>query len=482
VTAAAAPASSRAPQNEKRKLTADRPAVVFSPGTAPVTLTDGTGDRSLSVKVDSFGAFGSETSAGDATYDPVGSIPASGTVYQSAVYLSNIQGYLSSDFGPLPTPTFTNVTATSAQSSFNAGQLSIALTQSVTRTSAGSGLVQSYRITNAGTSQISFVATRHLDGDLKFDGSFSSDFGGVSPDGRTLFEYDAGDDPSSASTFVGITDSGGTPAGYAIQPYPFIDQIAANNGIPASVLNTVFNDANGDRVTDSSFDVTLSLASSFTLAPNASVVYTTTTRFGDQTLTPRATLDWDEPDQNAGALPPPQHLRALPLGSTRPADEADVVRRPNDTVTGYNVYTSPTSPVATTPENFFTSVPATQTSANVPTTSGGSFFVVTATYAGGESGPSNEASADVPAATLTSVKVTATKIAAKGSGFTSTVSVFIDGIPFAAAPKVKGSTKVVQKGTLITGQTIGTYLAAHSVVLIQFRNSNGGIASKRYPN
>ena len=330
VMVAAAPASS---QNEERKLTADRPNVVFSPGTAPVTLTDGTGDRSLSVTVDSFGAFGSATSAGNAVYDPVGSIGPAGTVYQSAVYLSNIQGYLSDDFGPLPTPTFFNVTSTSAQSQFNAGQLSIALTQSVTRTSAGSVLVQSYRITNVGSTQISFVATRHLDGDLKFDQSFSSDFGGVSPDSRTLFEYDAGDDPNSASTFVGITDSGGTPAGYAIQPYPFIDQIAANNGIPASVLNTVFNDANGDRVTDSSFDVTLSLASSFSLGPNETVLYTSVTRFGDQTLTPRATLDWDEPDQSSGALAPPLHLRALPLGSSRPADEASIVRQPNDTVT-----------------------------------------------------------------------------------------------------------------------------------------------------
>src|SRR6185436_17107617 len=115
------------------------------------------------------------------------------------------------------------------------------------------------------------------------------------------------------------TDTGGTPAGFAIQPYPFIDQIAENNGIPGSALNTVFNDANGDRVTDSSFDVTLSLASGFSLAPNSTVLYTSTTRFGDQTLTPRATLDWDEPDQSSGALPPPLHLQALPLDSSRSA-------------------------------------------------------------------------------------------------------------------------------------------------------------------
>ena len=63
---------------------------------------------------------------------------------------------------------------------------------------------------------------------------------------------------------------------------------------------------------------------------------------------------------------------------------------------------------------FFLSVRAGHRCANVPTSSGGSFFVVTAMYPTGESGASNEASADVPAATLTSVKVKPAKVVGKG--------------------------------------------------------------------
>ena len=62
------------------------------------------------------------------------------------------------------------------------------------------------------------------------------------------------------------------------------------------------------------------------------------------------------------------------------------------------------------------------------------------------------------------------------------MTVLVDGIPFASAATVKGTSKVVQKGKLLTGQTIGDYLAAHGgVVLVQFRNSNGGIVARRFP-
>lgn len=88
----------------------------------------------------------------------------------------------------------------------------------------------------------------------------------------------------------------------------------------------------------------------------------------------------------------------------------------------------------------------------------------------------------MPAATLTSVKVTNVKIVAKGSAFTSTVAVFLDGIPFTSPAKVKGNAKVVQKGTLVTGQSIPAYIASRGgTVLIQYRNSNGGIVARRYP-
>jgi hypothetical protein len=62
------------------------------------------------------------------------------------------------------------------------------------------------------------------------------------------------------------------------------------------------------------------------------------------------------------------------------------------------------------------------------------------------------------------------------------VTVFVDGIPFAAPAVVKkNNTKVVQKGMLVTGQTLGQYTAAYPAVLISVRNSNGGIVARRHP-
>ncbi len=493
------PSASRAAQDPMKHILHPNQAakVHGSSGSTLATLTNGTGDRSLTVTVDAFGSFGSASAAGDATFDPIGPIGPSGTVFLSGVYFSEIGTYLATGFGGLSPIPFASVSQTTAESAFRTETLVIHLTQTVSRTPNGSIFVQAYEITNVSSETESFGMTRHVDGDLQFDGSIT-DFGGVAPDGRTLYEFDAGDDPSAASTFVGITDSGGTPAGFTIQEYEFADDIVQFNGIPSSVLNQVFNDGNGDRVTDIGYDVTLSLASHFSIAPSQTAVYTTTTRFGDQTLTPRATITWDPPDPNAPvALPPPEHLRAIPLdgsgtspgagapGAAAPgaaAPGAAIIAEARADVTGYNVYSSTTSPVVPSPENLFTSVPPTQTSADVPTSSSGSFFVVTAEYGNDESGPSNEASADVPAATLTSVKVTAAKIVGKGTDFSSTVQVFLDGIPFASPAKVKNGKKVVQKGTLVTGQTVGAYVASKGgVVLVQFRNSNGGIASRRYP-
>src|SRR5688572_20203808 len=89
------PASPVPPQSDKSGQ--ERPNVVFSPGTTPVTLTTGSGDRSLTVAVDGYGSFGSSTPAGDALYDPVGATLASGTVYESAVYFTHTQRFLTTD-------------------------------------------------------------------------------------------------------------------------------------------------------------------------------------------------------------------------------------------------------------------------------------------------------------------------------------------------------------------------------------------------
>jgi len=87
-------------------------------------------------------------------------------------------------------------------------------------------------------------------------------------------------------------------------------------------------------------------------------------------------------------------------------------------------------------------------------------------------------SGGVPAATLTTVNVKGPKLVAKGKDFSNPVSVFVDGIPFVATARVKGSTKVVQKGNLLNGQSIPQYFTSGRTVTITYRNANGGVATK----
>jgi hypothetical protein len=176
-----------------------------------------------------------------------------------------------------------------------------------------------------------------------------------------------------------------------------------------------------------------------------------------------------------GGLPPPVNAHVC---DDVPEPRADEFERPRDTLMGYNVYRSNQPGVQPTPENFFTSVPPTQTSTGSSASEGGSFFVVTAVYDTGESGPSNEVAIVPP--TVTKVKVTDTKIAITATGLTQDfVQLFVDGIPFVSQAVIKnGGRKVVQKGTLVTGQTMDAYLAAHNNhARIDVRNSTGAIRS-----
>src|SRR5262245_39630297 len=74
---------STAAQVESKHERSTRPNTVYGSGTAPVVLSDGSGDRSLTIGLDGYGSFGSATPANDATFDPVGSIGPAGTVYRS---------------------------------------------------------------------------------------------------------------------------------------------------------------------------------------------------------------------------------------------------------------------------------------------------------------------------------------------------------------------------------------------------------------
>jgi hypothetical protein len=203
------------------------------------------------------------------------------------------------------------------------------------------------------------------------------------------------------------------------------------------------------------------------------------------------TLTWAAPDTTStDALPPPRQLVATPnpeppaakmaSASTEPPAAAKAAAPRDGSPTGYNVYRSSMPGVQPTPQNLYTSVPATQTTVPAPDGTSGSFFVVTATYETGESGPSNEVSGGVPAATVTSVTPKGAKLILKGSDFSSPVQVFADGIPFVSQPRVKAGTKVVQKGVLATGETVAQYFTSGRTVTISVRNANGGVATKVY--
>ncbi len=145
-------------------------------------------------------------------------------------------------------------------------------------------------------------------------------------------------------------------------------------------------------------------------------------------------------------------------------------------LSGYHVYNSTLPNVQAIPSNLFTTLPPEQTSADVTGATAGSYFVVTAFYGDGtESAPSNEVGGSLP--TIDSVVVSAKKITATGSGFSVGEAVSFGGIPFATPAKLKkNNTKLVQKGTLVIGETPAealTNIEAGSTILIVFIDPKG---------
>lgn len=193
------------------------------------------------------------------------------------------------------------------------------------------------------------------------------------------------------------------------------------------------------------------------------------------------TVTWVPPDPSAGDDAPPRNVSVG--DGARPSPGGPAPRRGDATLVGYNIYRSHVPGVAITPSSLFASVGPTQTSVGVPAAPGGSFFRVTACYANGEGGASNEAEepARTPGPRLTRAPVVGNGgVTAKGTGFTSEVNVFVDGIPFVRPAKVKaGNTKVKQKGNLLVGLSAEAYLRQSGSSELIMRNSDGGTARVR---
>jgi uncharacterized repeat protein (TIGR01451 family) len=230
----------------------------------------------------------------------------------------------------------------------------------------------------------------------------------------------------------------------------------------------------GSRIVASA--LTASRATDLTLANNAESASARVQSIGE------AVLAWEPPDVTSGDAPPPTNLVVDTRAASTSAKDAgapSVARAAGDAPLSYNVYVSSSPNVATTDENLWETVPANQTTTTAPVAPGGSFFTVTAQYATGESGASNvDGDGDAAGATLTSVKLTSSKIVAKGSGFSDTVEVLIDGVPFVDAAKVKSAnTKAVQKGSLAIGMTLDEYTAGGTSFLVVVRNDDGGVSA-----
>lgn len=215
------------------------------------------------------------------------------------------------------------------------------------------------------------------------------------------------------------------------------------------------------------------------VAPGAFVTATATDAQGNTSELAECVqvrLAWNPPAAEGGA---PQNLTITSAGGLpAPATEGS-----STTVVKYNVYRSQVSPVPTTSNNLVASVPASRTSMNLPAKSGG-FYVVTAVFASGvESPASNQVSTPgSPDIALITLSPNGKKLTIDGANFTPGATVVVDGLTFSKPAKVSRGTRLVQKGLLSNGMTVGRYLASRPIapsgqreILVGVRNAAGGV-------
>ncbi|WP_373541312.1 Calx-beta domain-containing protein [Chamaesiphon sp.] len=246
-------------------------------------LNTAAGDGGLDLIVSSTGSFSG------ANYDPVGAQEANDTTFRSDVAFrigtTGVRKFISGLATNITSPT--TIDTTSTATSFLVSGLQFDLVQSVSDLTksgkrTGSGLTQTYQITNPTNTSISFELVRYFDGDLQFDGSIADRGGRIVRNGRDiLFETDSGDNPAAPTTFVGITANGGTTLTsnrFEIGQYSSL-QSRILAGDPLS--GTIQGDTNGDSFIDSApYDVTPAFRNTFVLAAGATTTYVTETLFG----------------------------------------------------------------------------------------------------------------------------------------------------------------------------------------------------------
>jgi len=236
-----------------------------------ISLT--TGDSNLTT--DAYGAFGSDAEEGTTFASGIALRfgAESGATFLSTGEIGNS--------GNLSDPGFTAFTNSSATSSFNFSGLDFTLSQTFREVGNTRVLTQTYFISNSGTARVDWEMFRYFDDDLQFDNSADNGGGRLAIEGQEiLFETET--DGTTETDFVGITATGGdrdTPGRYEVNDASDL----VNNIVEASGLDDIVN---GDRDNDgfvdaeAGYDVSLALRNSFSLDPDTSTVYTTTTIFG----------------------------------------------------------------------------------------------------------------------------------------------------------------------------------------------------------
>ncbi len=246
----------------------------------------------IRVTVDGLGAFGrGGIGAGDAIFNPPGSFTPLGTTYTSNLYLSAAGRMLVDD---CVSGQVELVSENPLTTRLTLGSLRIDLTQQVDPVSlGGSTLRQAYTLTNTGGAAIEARLVRHLDGDLRFDGSTDDGAAASGADGSTLSEFDSVGTsiPRVLLRISGALAGDGSPDEWTIQPFNYRPVIEGAQGIPPGDNGHVFNDPDGNLVVDSPFDVTLSQQWNATIAPSASVTLVSSTRFDAEDRAPTAAAD-----------------------------------------------------------------------------------------------------------------------------------------------------------------------------------------------
>jgi hypothetical protein len=150
-------------------------------------------------------------------------------------------------------------------------------------------------------------------------------------------------------------------------------------------------------------------------------------------------------------------------------------------VIAYKVYRSTQPGTTPSPNNIFGTIAGGNVLTGLPRNRTGNnqaaYYVITACLANGSETPASTEVAIVPPTLTEPPKVTNSKIVIRAQGFVSTprpVGVSVDDIPFVSPPTLKSATKLVQKGTLANGQTIGQYVQRGRTVRLKIQNGDGG--------